>query len=161
MEMKPINPQEFFSTVLEMVKPQMDEKSIQCQLQTENVPVIQGDTQQLQRVFMNLLSNAIKYTPESGTIYIRLEQNNEVIQAEVSDTGCGISEEELPKLFQEFFRSADPINSTIRGTGLGLSLVKRIVEAHHGKIWVTSKKGIGSTFYINLPTSPKAQAHAP
>ena len=73
------------------------------------------------------------------------------IRATVSDTGCGIAEADLPKLFQEFYRSQDAVNEHIRGTGLGLALVKQIVEAHHGTIDAHSTKGHGSCFTISLP----------
>ena len=99
----------------------------------------------------DLLSNAVKYTPEGGAIRVRLAREGSAILATVSDTGCGMSPEDLPKLFQEFYRSTDPVNQQIRGTGLGLALVKRIVEAHQGRISVTSAQGKGSTFTVSLP----------
>lgn len=80
-----------------------------------------------------------------------MEQERGAVVSSVADTGCGIPSEELPKLFQEFYRANDPVNQQIRGTGLGLALVKRIVEAHHGRIWAESVKGKGSTFFVELP----------
>jgi len=115
------------------------------------VKTLLGDPQHLQRVFVNLLSNAVKYTPEGGAIRVGLKRDGGSILAEVSDTGCGISAEDLPKLFQEFYRSNAPINQQIRGTGLGLALAKRIVEAHRGHISVMSDQGKGSTFTVSLP----------
>ncbi len=151
MEQKPIAFGEFLDTVNEMVKPQIDAKKINYDLQCEGIEEILGDEQHLQRVFMNLLSNAVKYTPEEGTITLNVTKSETSVTVSVIDTGCGIPEEDVPKLFQEFYRSADPINKTIKGTGLGLALVKRIIEAHKGTLTVTSEQGKGSTFAFDLP----------
>ena len=142
---------EFLAAVQELVHPQLNAKRIRYAVDADGVAALTGDPQHLQRVFMNLLSNAVKYTPEGGAIRVRFAREGESILATVSDTGCGMAPEDLPKLFQEFYRSSDPINQQIRGTGLGLALAKRIVEAHRGRISVTSEKGKGSTFTVSLP----------
>ena len=85
-----------------------------------------------------------------------MRQEGEQIVTSVQDSGCGIEVEELPKLFQEFFRSTNPINETVKGTGLGLTLVKRIIEAHQGTIAVASEVGKGTTFTFTLPREPAA-----
>ncbi len=151
MERRSISLEEFLNTLQEIVRPQMDAKKINYRVDRNALTHIFGDSQQLHRVFMNILSNAIKYTPEQGEIRFTLSREGAHVLASIADSGCGIPHEDLPKLFQEFYRSCDPINQQIRGTGLGLALVKRIVEAHQGKIWVTSDRGKGSTFFINLP----------
>lgn len=151
MEREPIPVDEFLLTVHEMVRPQIEEKQINYDVNVNNVEQLIGDSTHLQRVFMNLLSNAIKYTPEKGTIRLEMKRENNSIIASVSDTGCGISKDEIPKLFQQFYRTSDPINQKIRGTGLGLALVKQIIEAHNGTIWVTSEKNKGSVFSIKIP----------
>ena len=117
-----------------------------------------GDPQHLQRVFINLLSNAIKYTPDGGSIRVGLQRDGGMVRATVSDTGSGIPKEDLPKLFQEFYRANDPVNQQVRGTGLGLALVKRIVEAHEGTIAVASEHGKGTTVTLHLPVAPAAPA---
>ncbi len=151
MDQRPIAVDELMATVLEMVKPQLDAKRITLTVQVDGVKQLVGDPTHLPRVFMNLLSNAVKYTPEGGSITVTLQQDGHGILAKVQDTGTGIDPKELPKLFQEFYRTANPVNEQIRGTGLGLVLVKRIVEAHQGQIWVTSEVGKGSTFAFTLP----------
>ena len=151
MEQQRIPVEELFSAVQEMVHPQLEAKQIRYAVDMDGVTTLLGDLQHLQRVFVNLLSNAVKYTPEGGEIRVKLAREESAILATVSDNGCGISAEDLPKLFQEFYRSSDPMNQQIRGTGLGLALVKRIVEAHRGRIWVTSEQGKGSTFSVSLP----------
>ncbi len=153
MEIRPIPVGEFFATVEELVHPQLQAKQIRYAVELDGVQELIGDAQHLRRVFMNLLSNAIKYTPEGGTIRVAVRRQGELVEATVTDTGHGIGPDDLPKLFQEFYRANDPVNREIRGTGLGLALVKRIVEAHHGHIVVASEKGKGSTFTVTLPAA--------
>ena len=153
MEHQMIQVEEFLGSVHDLVYPQMDAKHIRYDVDRDGITQIHGDVQQLQRVFLNLLSNAIKYTPEKGSIHVGFRHDGDAVVASVTDSGCGISQEDLPKLFQEFYRSDDPINQQIRGTGLGLALVKRIIDAHHGSISITSEKGKGSTFTVRLPTA--------
>ncbi len=156
MESRPIPVNELLETVSEMVKPQLDAKRIHLRTRTDGVTELLGDPTHMPRVFMNLLSNAIKYTPEGGSITVSLHRDGSQILAKIQDTGCGIAPQELPKLFQEFYRAGTPVNEQVRGTGLGLALVKRIVEAHHGQIWVESEPGKGSTFSFSLPaTEPR------
>lgn len=151
MECAPIAAEEFFATVQDLVRPQLEAKHLRYLPDLDGVTTLTGDPQHLQRVFLNLLSNAIKYTPKNGEIRVQLRQDGASVLATVSDTGCGIAAEHVPKLFQEFFRVSDPANQPVQGTGLGLALVKRIVEAHHGQIAVTSEPGKGSTFSVRLP----------
>ena len=153
MEHQAISIDEFFSAIYDVINPQLQAKHLQYSVEHDGVQELLGDSQHLQRVFINLLSNAIKYTPEHGNIRIELKRDGTNIVAMVSDTGHGIGPDDLQKLFQEFYRANDPINQQVRGTGLGLALVKRIVEAHHGRIWVTSERGKGSTFFVSLPTT--------
>jgi signal transduction histidine kinase len=153
MERNVIQLKEFFGAIHDVVFPQMEAKRIRYTLDQDGIKELVGDSPHLQRVFVNLLSNAIKYTPEGGDIRVRLAREGDQVLATVTDTGCGIGADDLKNLFQEFYRAHDPINQQVRGTGLGLVLVKRIVEAHQGKIWVTSEKGKGSTFSVSLPST--------
>ena len=108
------------------------------------------DKTQIERVFINLLGNAIKFTPRDGKINITTQIKDEMVQVDISDTGCGIPTEMQKDIFEEFFRVDNTINQEVKGTGLGLTLVKGIIEAHQGKIWVESKVGTGSTFSFTL-----------
>lgn len=110
-----------------------------------------ADPGQIRRVFINLISNAIKFTPLKGKITIVSHPQEKYVQIDVKDTGCGIPEESQSAIFEEFYRVDNPINQEQKGTGLGLTLVKHIIEAHDGKIWVKSKVGEGSTFSFTLP----------
>jgi PAS domain S-box-containing protein len=116
-----------------------------------------GDADRLREVITNLFDNAVKYTPE-GKITIGINGNDQVVQCFVRDTGPGISAEDVPHLFQKFYRVDNSATRTIGGTGLGLFICRKIIELYNGRIWAESKVGQGSTFYINLPrlTTQKA-----
>jgi len=109
------------------------------------------DASQIKRVFINIIGNALKFTPPKGKITISSYKTGKNIQVDINDTGCGIPEEAREAIFEEFYRVDNTINESVKGTGLGLALVKHIIEAHKGKIWVTSKVGAGSTFSFTLP----------
>ncbi|PIQ87879.1 MAG: hypothetical protein COV73_01790 [Candidatus Omnitrophica bacterium CG11_big_fil_rev_8_21_14_0_20_43_6] len=111
---------------------------------------ISADRSQIERVFINLVGNALKFTPQNGKIDINANRVNKVVQINIKDTGFGIPEDAQEAIFEEFYRVENTINHEVKGTGLGLTLVKRIVEAHQGKIWVKSKVGEGSTFSFTL-----------
>jgi len=145
--------------VADLLTPQITTKGVKLQLnlpsQVEGVYI---DASQAERVFINLLSNAIKFTPQNGTITIAVSPtlDHGFAVFSVSDTGIGIPTSEIQKLFSEFFRVDNEINQNVKGTGLGLVLAKNIVQAHHGKMWVQSQVGVGTTFNFTLPTSQKA-----
>jgi signal transduction histidine kinase len=100
---------------------------------------------------VNILANAVKYTPCNGKIDIRVNDKGNTILIQIKDTGIGIPNDELPKIFEEFFRASNAKEIEKDGTGLGLSIAKQVIERHNGKIWVESEKGKGSTFSIELP----------
>jgi signal transduction histidine kinase len=110
----------------------------------------QVDPDRMREVVTNLFDNACKYT-DSGKISIGLTGNAEVVQMYVRDTGSGIPKDDLPHLFQKFYRVDNSATRTIGGTGLGLFICRKIVELYHGRIWIESEVGKGSTFFINLP----------
>jgi signal transduction histidine kinase len=111
---------------------------------------ISGDRRRLTQVLSNLLSNAVKFTPEGGTIRVSAMERQEQIEVSVSDTGRGIAPDVLPHLFQRYMRAIDP-SRPVAGTGLGLMIVREIVEAHGGAVGVYSKPEEGSTFWFRLP----------
>lgn len=112
--------------------------------------MVTADEKKIERVLMNLISNAIKYTPEGGSVCIDTRVNGPHAIVEVSDTGYGIPEEELPHIFDRFRRVKGHRHIAV-GTGLGLAIVKSLVDAHNGEIEVTSTEGEGSRFVVNLP----------
>jgi heavy metal sensor kinase len=117
---------------------------------------VSGDFMQLRRLLFNLVDNAVKYTPPHGTVKVTIERSGPFAVLGVEDTGIGIPPEERHKVFQRFYRSADARSQAQGGSGLGLSLVKSIAEAHGGKIELESKPGEGAVFrvYLPLPQSP-------
>ncbi len=108
-----------------------------------------GDRTRLEQVAANLLDNAVKYTPAGGRVDVSVRADGDRAILRVSDTGAGIAADELPRIFDRLFRG--DTSRTERGLGLGLSLVKAIVEAHHGTVEVESQPGRGSTFEVSLP----------
>jgi signal transduction histidine kinase len=110
-----------------------------------------GDERKIKQILLNLLSNAVKFTPEGGRIRIDARQSDGSVEISVSDTGIGIAPDDLPKIFEEFRQVGSDYAHKVEGTGLGLTLAKKFVELHGGKIWVTSEAGKGSTFTFTLP----------
>jgi signal transduction histidine kinase len=102
-------------------------------------------------VIDNLLSNALKFTSEEGSVEVRVVDLRDRVRLEVADTGIGIPNEELGRLFARFYRTRDAVDRAVQGTGLGLSIVKAIVDAHDGVITVESSVGVGSTFRVTFP----------
>jgi signal transduction histidine kinase len=119
----------------------------------ERVPLIQADQTQLDRAFWNLISNAIKFTPHGGKITISSTLDNGHVAVAVQDTGIGMPRDQLPLLFTQFRRLKGA--AKIEGTGLGLFIVKTIVEAHKGNVHAESEDGRGSTFVVHLPIRSK------
>lgn len=115
------------------------------------------DPDRVREVLQNLVDNALKYTAE-GSVTIALTGDPAVAQVQVKDTGDGIPEEDIPHLFQKFYRVDNSMTRTVGGTGLGLFISKKVIELYNGRIWVESQLGKGSTFFINLPrlTTQKA-----
>ncbi|WP_448335038.1 ATP-binding protein [Bellilinea sp.] len=114
--------------------------------------LIKADLALLQQALINLVDNAIKYTRKDGQVVVRVRAGNERLTFEVHDNGIGIAPLDLPRLFEKFYRSGRREAYEKRGSGLGLAIVKSIAERHHGRVWVDSQLGKGSTFYMELPT---------
>jgi len=118
----------------------------------ENLPSIRGDEDKLMQVVINLISNAVKFT-EQGTVTCKAQKQGETVLVQVIDSGIGIAEEDLPKVFEKFKQVGDTLINKPKGTGLGLPICKEIIEHHGGHIWVESQMGVGSTFAFWLPIS--------
>jgi PAS domain S-box-containing protein len=126
--------------------------SIQLNL-APDLPAVSVDVTQMHRAICNLVENAIKYTPPGGAIEISTQLAGEEVEIAVADNGPGVPEEDQPKLFQRFYRAYQPGTEGVPGTGLGLNLVKSVVELHGGTVSVESAPSEGSTFTIRLPTA--------
>ena len=138
--------------VCEMASPHADAKglSFHVSISSERPILVLGDLLGLQRLAWILIDNAFKYTDRSGTVEVRVAQQADQVQLMVMDTGIGISEDDLPYIFDRFFR-ADPSRSEIEGTGLGLAIAKWIANVHQGTLQVESRKHAGTTFTFRLP----------
>ncbi len=116
----------------------------------ENVQVI-ADAEQIKRVINNIVGNSIKYMDKpKGYINIRVKDVGDFVQVEIEDNGRGISNQDLPLIFNRFYRTDTSRNSAQGGSGIGLSIVKKIVEDHGGKVWATSKENTGTVMYFVL-----------
>jgi two-component system phosphate regulon sensor histidine kinase PhoR len=122
---------------------------------SDGLPKVVADAERMHRVLSNLLHNAIKFTSAGGTIRVAAyeEDNNEFeVVILVHDTGIGIPDEDIDRIFERFYKSDRARTRSVGGTGLGLAITKHLVEAHGGRIWVRSKEGKGSTFFFTIPT---------
>lgn len=138
--------------VVDTIQPEVEEKGIDLRIEVPDTPLsIKANEDDLERLLSNLLENAVKYTPKNGKVSLQLTMNGRGVHITVADTGIGISPESIDRIFEEFFRAKNAKDMGPEGTGLGLSLVKRIVDRYHGEIQVASKLKEGSTFTVTLP----------
>jgi signal transduction histidine kinase len=149
-----VNLGEIIVKISELMQPRAEEKGIVYRLEMAEEPlVLDGFADGLERVVMNLANNAVKYTPEGGSVTVKAWREGDQIRLAVSDTGIGIPEEALPRIFTEFYRAKNAKAMEVEGTGLGLVIAKDVVEQHGGQISVDSVVGKGTTFNVSLPRS--------
>ncbi|MBX4198114.1 GHKL domain-containing protein [Candidatus Parcubacteria bacterium] len=135
------------------LKTNIQKKHITVNVLRNTVPMLEIDPDKIRLVFQNLLDNAVKYTMEEGTITIDAHPDNEQVVISITDTGVGIPKDQQADIFNRFYRASNAQHIT--GSGLGLFLVKKIIEGHGGKVWFESVESKGSTFYIALPLHRK------
>lgn len=145
--------------VVETLTPRIDEKGVICTLNlASDMPAVWGSPEHLERVFLNLIDNAAKFTSKGGYVRIGAEpftrDQRPGVLIRVADTGVGIPSSELLRIFDRFYQVDPSARRRYGGMGLGLSLVRSIVDAHHGAVWVESEVGRGSVFFVWLPTRP-------
>jgi PAS domain S-box-containing protein len=146
-----IEPAELLDEALRTLRPLVEEKQIHLEMKVEkNLPMVRADAERIQQVISNLVGNAIKFTPPEGSITVGARQEGHEVFFSVADTGRGISEQQLPKVFDRYWQST---RTDRQGAGLGLAIAKGIVETHGGAISVTSKEGEGTRVEFSLPTS--------
>jgi two-component system, OmpR family, phosphate regulon sensor histidine kinase PhoR len=152
LNMTPVNLNNLVNEAIARLMPQAARKRIAILTDLpDDLPQIQADRERIQHVILNILHNAIKFTPDSGEIKVVTAADAKSITVQIMDTGTGIAKEDLPHIFERFFK-ADRSRSN-PGSGLGLAIAKHIIIAHGGKIWLESQEGKGSTFSFSLPLS--------
>ena len=153
LELKPTSPAKLLHSAAERMKTQTERAglALECNFPPD-LPEIQADLPRLQQVLVNLIHNALKFTSPGGEIHLQAARDGHFILFCVRDTGCGIPSDDLPRIFERFYR-VDRSRSG-GGTGLGLSIARHLVEAHGGRIWAESREGAGSSFYFIIPVVP-------
>lgn len=149
---EPTDMAKIIEEVVNLNRPRAEKQGLTLTYSCKDLPLIQADPKNMEKVMNNLLSNAINYSPGGGQITINTQKHDGEIEITVRDNGVGIPVEELPKIFNRFYRVKHPKTRHVTGTGLGLSIVKGIIEAHHGTIEVSSFIDKGTIFRILLPT---------
>lgn len=147
-----LNLAEILQHTVELMHMSADEKGIDMTSDiAEDLPSFSGDRGGVEAIFVNLISNAIKYTPKGGNVNVSLNKEGKGTRLMVMDTGIGIPDEDIDQIFEKFYRIKTEQTRSISGSGLGLSIVKGIVEAHGGAVHVESEVGEGTTFIVSLP----------
>jgi signal transduction histidine kinase/CHASE3 domain sensor protein len=151
----PIELPPLLDDALDAVRPEIGKRELRLLIDVPpGLPLVLGDARQLERVLLNLLSNAVKFTPPGGQVRVTLAPRVRSVVLEVADTGYGIPVEEQGKLFTRFFRSSVSQQHSVPGTGLGLMIVKAVVDSHGGSIEVRSATGRGTAVTVSLPAVP-------
>jgi len=154
-EQVPLDLPEILKEIVEFLEAKAEAQRVKLHLEAApGLPAILADRRGMEEVFTNLISNAINYSPNGGDVTVSVGMNDNLLEVQVSDQGVGIDPEEVPKIFDKFYRVKSPQTRQIIGTGLGLPIVRSVVEAHRGAIEVESQVGVGSTFRVLLPVSP-------
>ncbi|MCH1627290.1 two-component system histidine kinase PnpS [Fredinandcohnia quinoae] len=149
LNIQQIDLQEMLNDIFMMLNSKAEQKDIQLTLNLNDEPgVIEGDFDRLKQVFLNLINNSITYTSTAGKVIVSIKEKNDSVKINIKDTGIGIADDELPRIFERFYRVDKARSRNSGGTGLGLAIVKHIIEAHHGSISVESEVGVGTTFTL-------------
>ena len=152
LELNPTRPVDIITPAYERLRLQAERAGLSLEIDCpETLPNVSADGIRLQQVLVNLIHNAIKFTASGGQVLVGAEADGSMVRFRVQDTGIGISADDLPRIFERFYKVDRARSSS--GTGLGLAIARHMIEAHHGKIWVESELNKGSTFYFVIPTA--------
>ena len=154
LEVGPFSLKDALERGVVMVRERATRDGVRVTLEAVDVGVVTGDERRIRQVIFNLLSNAVKFTPAGGAVDVTATQVNGEVRVAIADTGPGIADDDLDRIFEEFQQTEAGIEQH-EGTGLGLALSKRLVELHGGRIWVDSELGHGSTFVFTLPAGSR------
>ena len=152
LTLQPVDLRALIDGIGASLRPQLDERRVTLDVAIPpQVPAIRGDPGRLRQVFFNLLENAVKFNTEEGRVTVRATTEGSMVRIAVEDTGIGIPEQDLPRIFERFYRVDKARSRELGGTGLGLAIVKHLVELHGGQVNVRSRPGQGSIFTVTLP----------
>jgi two-component system phosphate regulon sensor histidine kinase PhoR len=151
--LRPVDWHPIMESVIRRQEPAILHRGLSCKMESERPGPVLGDEEAMTQVLENLLDNAVKYTPAPGSIHLRLFRDNGFVGVEVADTGYGIPERDLERIFERFYRVDKARSREMGGTGLGLSIVKHLVQTMHGEVSVESEVGKGSRFRVLLPSA--------
>jgi signal transduction histidine kinase len=160
LEIGPVDLDGIGAQSAETARPDAALRGVELVLLEGHLPVLMGDSGRLGQLLDNLISNALKFTPRDGRVIVRIGRKAEMAFIEVEDTGTGISADDQERLFERFFRTNSATTNAVPGIGLGLSISQAIAEAHDGKITVSSRVGVGTTFRFEAPL-PRAKIELP
>jgi signal transduction histidine kinase len=147
---------ELISSIVTANEPEAARKGVSLSAELEpELPLAMMDADRISQVMVNLLSNALRYTPDGGKINVTVgrEEGGRGLVVSVADTGQGIPEVDLPYIFDRYYRGPEPKEKRAGGSGIGLAVIKELVEAHSGRVWAVSTQGKGSTFYFTVPAN--------
>lgn len=151
LQIADIDLEEVARPIVQSLGPQAASKNVSLEMHAQRPAIVEADEQRLSQVFVNLIDNALRFTPSGGSVTVTLDVEDGYAVVKVTDTGMGIPYKDLPYVFERFY-VADPSRTRgVSGAGLGLSIVKQIVEAHHGTVSVDSSLGSGTTFCVRIP----------
>jgi len=157
LDRQPVDVAELTRRVVASFEPRAADKRVTLSLEaTPALPPVHADGQRIAQVLTNLLGNALRYTPQDGRVGVRVSAQNSSIFVAVNDSGPGILDEDLPHIFDRFYRADKSRSREGGGSGLGLAIARSIVEAHGGRIWADSKTGQGTTLTFTLPAGKTA-----
>jgi two-component system phosphate regulon sensor histidine kinase PhoR len=152
LQLEPLELGHEIKQIADMIRPRFQKKELALSVLAPGKPVVaQADRDRLEQVLLNLLENSLMYTPSGGRVEVAVREEEGMAVVSVRDTGIGIPPDDLPRIFERFYRVDRARSRKLGGTGLGLAIVKHIVDAHGGRVWVESELGQGSTFYFTLP----------
>lgn len=159
VEIKRLDLHELVREVFATLEAKAEERDVTLILDVDENSFVEADVVRLEQMLTNLIDNAIKFNRRHGTVTVSLNSSDEIDFIEISDTGEGIVREQLARIFERFYRIDRARTREVGGTGLGLAIVKHLARLHGGEVRVTSSLGIGSTFSIELPRKPQAEAN--
>ncbi|NIQ00880.1 MAG: response regulator [Nitrospinaceae bacterium] len=158
LELEELTPNESILSAVNLMKGQFRAKKLNVRaLVDQSLKILPADRRRLKQITLNLVSNAIKYTPEEGSIEIKILREGKFAKVRIKDTGVGIKKENQAAIFSEFRQAERSRDEAMGGTGIGLALTKRLVEMHGGEIGVESEEGKGSTFWFTLPLNVRVK----